>query len=264
MWDLKKFLPDAPKPEGSDLNLYQQIAGYMKNGEFCVDATFVGYDMHLDGLGWEQPDNPEDTPNKRKDKEDDNRRPKKLKVPTSRFRLPDDDYSEDPSPTWFAGTPLPNNPTGTGESRTNKMESKIAALELELQTERELRQAQQETITSQGKQIAQLEDPENVYSRAHFVMFAAAYGISKLSHLRDNVEGAGDVFEIMDYSEHYDHFYHHSTPSPAEDGPSSAVATPAHGSTLVDETPSTGATPINRPMTPPRNEPPFAPAAPPL
>lgn len=50
MWDLKKFLPDAPKPEGSDLNLYQQIAGYMKNGEFCVDATFVGYDMHLDGL----------------------------------------------------------------------------------------------------------------------------------------------------------------------------------------------------------------------
>ncbi|KAL6795338.1 hypothetical protein J3E68DRAFT_426982 [Trichoderma sp. SZMC 28012] len=66
--------------------------------------------------GWEQPDDPEDTPDKRKDKEDDNRRPKKLKVTTSRFRLPDDDYGEDPSPTWFAGTSLPNNPTGTGES----------------------------------------------------------------------------------------------------------------------------------------------------
>lgn len=50
MWDLKKFLSDAPKPEGSNLNLYQQIAGYMKNGEFCVDATFVGYDMRLEGL----------------------------------------------------------------------------------------------------------------------------------------------------------------------------------------------------------------------
>ncbi|KAJ4864867.1 hypothetical protein T069G_01397 [Trichoderma breve] len=89
--------------------------------------------------GWEQPDDPDDTPDKRKDKEDDNRRPKKLKVTTSRFRLPDDDYGEDPSPTWFAATPLPNNPTGTGESRTNKIETKIAALELELQTERELR-----------------------------------------------------------------------------------------------------------------------------
>ncbi|KAL6829826.1 hypothetical protein V8C40DRAFT_263660 [Trichoderma camerunense] len=290
MWDLKKFLPDAPKPEGSDLNLYQQIAGCMKNGEFCVDVTFAGYDMHLEGLvflrkakeygqhkilkdsdttwvpasGWEQPDDPGDTPNKRKDKKDDNRRPEKLKVTTSRFRLLDDDYGEDPSPTWFVGTPLPNNPTGTGESRTNKMENKIVALELELQTEREPRQAQQKTITSQGKPIAQLEDPENVYSHAHFVMLAVAYGISKLSHLRENVEGAGDVFEIIDYSEHYDHFYHHSTPSPTEDGPASAVATPAHGSTLVDETPSTGATPINRPMTPPPIELQFAPAAPPL
>lgn len=109
--------------------------------------------------GWEQPDDPEDTPNKCKDKEDDNRRPKKLKVTTSRFRLPDDDYGEDPSTARFAGTPLPNSPAGTGESRTNKMGNKIAALELELelQTERELRQAQQETIPSLGKQIAQLE-----------------------------------------------------------------------------------------------------------
>lgn len=120
------------------------------------------------------------------------------------------------------------------------------------------------TTPSNNKLWKYLKDPENVYSRARFVMLAAAYGISKLSHLRDNVEGAGDVFEIMDYSEHYDHFYHHSTPSPTEDGPASAVTTPAHGSTLVDETPSTGANPINRPMTPPPNEPQFAPAVPPL
>ncbi|KAL6816605.1 hypothetical protein J3E69DRAFT_99299 [Trichoderma sp. SZMC 28015] len=50
MWDPEKFLPNAPNPEGSDLNLYQQIAGYMKDGEYCVDATFVGYDMLLKGL----------------------------------------------------------------------------------------------------------------------------------------------------------------------------------------------------------------------
>ncbi|KAL7781147.1 hypothetical protein V8C43DRAFT_320044 [Trichoderma afarasin] len=101
-------------------------------------------------------------------------------------------------------------------------------------------------------------------SRAHFVMLAAAYGISKLSHLRENFEGAGDVFEIMDYSQHYDHYYHRSTPSTTGDGPASAVATPAPGSTLVDETPSTGATPINQPMTPPPNAQQFARAAPPL
>ncbi|KAK0764205.1 hypothetical protein N5P37_003601 [Trichoderma harzianum] len=117
---------------------------------------------------------------------------------------------------------------------------------------------------SNNKLWKYLKDPENVYSRAHFVMLAAAYGISRLSHLRENVEAAGDVFEIMDYSEYYDHFYHHSTPSPTEDGSASAVATPAHGLTLVDETRSTGATPINQPVTPPPNEPQFAPAAPPL
>ncbi|KAL5090669.1 hypothetical protein Trisim1_004292 [Trichoderma cf. simile WF8] len=286
MWDLKKFLPDAPKPEGSNLNLYQQIAGYMKNGEFCVDATFVGYDMRLEGLiflrkakeygqhkilkdsnttwvpasGWEQPDDPEDTPNKRKDKEDDNRRPKKLKVTTSCFRLPDDDYGEDPSPTCGVGIGTPDRKRATPSSaRNNHQPGKT-----DCPTGGEERQTGPSSRTTPGdnKLWKYLKDPENVYSRAHFVMLAAAYGISKLSHLRENAEGAGDVFEIMDYSEHYDHFYHHSTPSPTEDGPASAVATPAHGSTLVDETPSTGATPINQPMTPPPNEPRFA--APPL
>lgn len=53
-----------------------------------------------------------------------------------------------------------------------------------------------------------LKDETNAYCRAHFVILAATYGIEKLSKPRDMVEGAGDVFEIMDYSSHYDHYYH--------------------------------------------------------
>nr|WNZ75264.1 hypothetical protein [Trichoderma harzianum] len=220
------------------------------------------YAANKNTSGWEQPDDPEDTPNKRKDKEDDNRRPKKLKVTTSRFRLPDDDYGEDPSPTCGLGIGTPDRKRATlSSTRNNHQPGKT-----DCPTGGEERQTgpSNRTTPSNNKLWKYLKDPVNAYCRAHFVMLAAAYGISKLSHLRENVEGAGDVSEIMDYSKHYDHSYHHSTPSPTEDGPASAVAAPAHGSTLVDETPSTGATPINQPMTPPPNEPQFAPAAPPL
>ncbi|KKO99726.1 hypothetical protein THAR02_08178 [Trichoderma harzianum] len=203
------------------------------------------YADNKNASGWEQPDDPEDTPNKCKDKEDDNRQPKKLKVTTSRFRLPDDDYGEDPSTARFAGTPLPNSPAGTGESRTNKMGNKIAALELELelQTERELRQAQQETIPSLGKQIAQLEDPDNVYSHAHFVMLTAAYGISKLSHLREDVEEAGDTLEINDLSQSYNHYYHTSMLSATEERPASVDKLPSTGDFISNRCPRYGLLP---------------------
>jgi hypothetical protein len=49
MWDGSQFAPDAPKRHGRNLNLYEEIIGHMENGDICVDAAYVGWDLYSEG-----------------------------------------------------------------------------------------------------------------------------------------------------------------------------------------------------------------------